>query len=291
MSLIFVSILNTIIICSIIYLMLSSIKFNNVKSKIIHTKAYKRLSEYVLLGIKRKILPKKLNTIKPIFLFVVMLVLFIIAFILFNSYLKVASTALILSIPFFLSPIFVIKILINNEKKNIVKILPMYAVNIKNHISDDNNIIVAFQRTTVEEPLKKYIDVFKANISRGMNVIEAFDLLKESVDVAQFSVFIDACQVCYINGGSFNSVLERYMRIIAKENVHKESTKEKAYADVLTLIVMAILNIIVIVMFVFTNKEYSQIIRETFLGRVILNSNAVSYIVIAYLISKIYKEE
>ena len=169
--------------------------------------------------------------------------------------------------------------------------LPIYVVNIKNHISEDNNIVGAIQRTIVEQPLKKYIDIFKSNISRGMNVIEAFDLLKQEVNVKAFDSFVNSCEVCYLNGGDFNKVLEQYINMITKENVHKESAKEKAYADILTLVIMIILNVAVLVMFVFTNKEYAQIMRETFWGQLILNFNAVSYIVIAYLISRIYKEE
>ena len=54
---------------------------------------------------------------------------------------------------------------------------------------------------------------------------------------------------------------------------------------------MIVLNVLVVVMFVFTNNEYASIMRETFFGKLVLNFNAVSYILIAYLISKIYKEE
>ena len=54
---------------------------------------------------------------------------------------------------------------------------------------------------------------------------------------------------------------------------------------------MLILNIIVILFFVLGNEEYAEIVRGTFVGQMILNFNAVSYMVIAWLISKIYKEE
>ena len=291
MWVIVINVLNLVILISIVYFIISVVKTEKLKTKIIQTKTYNKLSEYIILSIKRKLLPSKINKLNPLFMIAVMLVLFIVSFILFNSYLKVTTTSLILSLPFFISPILLIKILLNKEKSNIIKILPMYVVNIKNHISDDNNIIGAIQRTTVEEPLKKYVDVFKTNISRGMNVIEAFDLLKVDVNVKVFDSFVNSCEVCYLNGGDFNRVLEHYINMITKENVHKETAKEKAYADILTLIIMIVLNVLVVVMFVFTNKEYAAIIRETLLGKLILNFNAVSYILIAYLISRIYKEE
>ena len=285
MWVIIINIVNLFILSGIIYFFIPTIKMNKLKNKITQTKTYNKLSEYIFLSIKRKLLPSKINKLNPIVMFLVMLVLFGVSFIIFNSYIKVVTTSLILSLPFFISPIILIKILLNREKSNIIKQLPMYVVNIKNHISEDNNIIGAIQRTVVEEPLKKYIDVFKSNISRGINVIEAFGLLKEEVNVKLFTVFINSCEVCYLNGGDFNEVLEHYISMITKENIHKESAKEKAYADILTLIIMAALNVFVIIMFVFTNKEYAEIMRETFLGKTILNFNAVSYLLIAYLIS------
>lgn len=291
MWIVIVNVVNTVVLAGVIYLFIPVIKKKKLKDKITQTKMYNKLSGYIFLSVKRKLIPKKINKLNPVILILVMLILFVISFLLFNSYLKVTTTSLILSIPFFISPILIIKILLNKEKGDVIKQLPMYVVNIKNHIEEDNNIIGAIQRTIVEEPLKKYIEVFKYNISRGMNVIEAFDLLKEEVNINLFTTFVNSCEVCYLNGGDFNKVLEHYINMITKENIHKESAKEKAYADILTLIIMATLNVLVIVMFVFTNKEYASIMRETFFGRLVLNFNAVSYIIIAYLVSRIYKEE
>ena len=167
----------------------------------------------------------------------------------------------------------------------------MYAVNLKNHVSEDNNIIKAIQMTSVEEPLEKYIDKFTSNIKRGLNVIQAFEDLKNEVNIKNFDYLINSCETCYLNGGDFVKVLEQYINITTKENTEKESSKEKAYSDMLTLIIMVILNIFVVVCFVLANKDYAYIIRSTFVGRAILSLNALSYLVIAYLVSKMYKEE
>lgn len=288
---IYINIINLIALAAIIYFLTYAIKINILKDKIQQTRVYNKFSEYILLSMKRKLLPNKLMAITPLVVFLIMILLGLISFFIFNSYLKVASTAFILSLPFFISPVLIVKILLNKEKTNIIKILPMYVVNIKSHIAEDNNIITAIQRTGVEEPLKKYIRSFKINIASGMSVISAFDLLKQEVNIKAFTDFISSCQICYLNGGDFNKVLEQFINIITKENTHKESSKEKAYADILTLMIMIVLNILVITMFIFANKEYADIIRETFFGKLVLNFNAISYIFIAYLISRIYKEE
>lgn len=289
--LIIIGIIDLICLSIIIYLFVTVIKLKKIKTRLVQTKTYKKISENVLISVKKRVLPGKINRLTPITIFLLMICLFFVSFTVFYSYLKVVITSIILSLPFFLFPILIIKILLNKEKADIIRQLPIYVVNIKSHIEEDNNIIGAIQRTSVEEPLKKYIDIFNTNVSRGMNVVEAFNLLKEEVNVKVFTDFVNSCEVCYLNGGTFNKVLEEYINIITKENIHKESAKEKAHSDVLTLIIMAVLNAVVVIMFVFANKEYAAIMRETFFGRLILNFNACSYIVIAYLVSRIYKEE
>lgn len=255
------------ILTTIIYMLLKWFDMQTIKKKMVNNKWYNKLSDYLMLVAKKDLLPKKLKWLNPIAIVFSMLVLFLMSFVLFYNYFKITSTAVILSLPISIFPILIIKILLNKEKSQIIKLLPLYAVNIKNHIDEDNNIIYALQRTIVEEPLKKYMNEFKNNISRGMNVMEAFDILKKDVDVKDFTTFINSCEGCYLNGGSFSKVLEHYIKIITKENVHKEASKEKAYSDILTLIIMVVLNVLVIVTFVFTNKEYAQIIRETVLRK------------------------
>lgn len=219
------------------------------------------------------------------------LILSLISFIIFFIMIKVISTAIILSIPPLLFPTFFLKYIIKKEKSQIINILPMYVINIKNHITEENNIIKAMKNTNVEEPLKKYIDIFNLNIDKGMNVIKAMNILDNMVNIKQFSDYITACKACYTNGGNFTFVLEKYIEIITKENINKETTKEKAYSSTLTLGIMTVLNVIVIFAFVFTNKEYANIIQNTFMGHVILDINALSYMLIAYFIFQIYKEE
>ena len=260
-------------------------------AKKIRFNPYDKIKYQLFLAVKKRLIPKKLQYITPLFLVVIMVLIYIISFLIFNMYLKIISTSLIISIPFCLIPIIVIKTLINKEKNKINAILPMYVVNLKNHIVEDNNIIKAIQDTSVQEPLLKYINVFNNNIKRGINVIEAFELLKKEVGVKNFTSLINACESCYLNGGDFSKILEQYIDIITKENTQKEASKEKAYSDILTLIVMVVINIFVIVGFVLSNREYAAIIRETVVGRAILSFNAISYLLIAYITSKIYKEE
>ena len=76
-----------------------------------------------------------------------------------------------------------------------------------------------------------------------------------------------------------------------KERMQKEETEEKAFSSVITLIVMMLLSVFVIITFVFANDEYANIIRTTAGGKVILNINAISYMVMSWIITRVYREE
>lgn len=219
------------------------------------------------------------------------LFLFILSAFLLNMYIKVLSTSCILSIPILISPIIISKILIEKNKQKILKQLPFYVVNIKNQMKEDNNIIQAIKRAKVEEPLAKYINEFVSNVFNGVNVIESFNKLKQDVDVKDFTELINSFEVCYKNGGDFLNILEKYIHIKTKERLQKEETEEKAFSSVMTLIIMNVLNVIVIITFAFGNENYASIIRNTVVGRVILNINAITYMLTVITIAKVYKEE
>ena len=230
----------------------------------------------------------RINAIKVI---VISIIIFLISTLVLYIYIKVLSTSVILSIPFLLSPLIISKILIRRNKEKISKQIPFYTINIKNQMKEENDIIQAIKRAKVEEPLAKYIEKFKLNVFSGMNVITAFERLKNDVGVKEFSELVDSFEVCYKNGGDFVKILEKFILMKTKERMQKEETEEKAFSSVITLIVMMLLSVFVIITFVFANEEYANIIRTTVGGKVILNINAISYMVMSWIITRVYREE
>ncbi|MBR6688731.1 MAG: hypothetical protein IKL68_01790 [Clostridia bacterium] len=218
-------------------------------------------------------------------------VLYLISIIILYSYIKVLSTSMILSIPFLISPLIISKILIERNKQIISKQIPFYAINIKNQIKDENNIIQAIKRARVEEPLARHINEFLTSVFNGANVISSFNKLKQDVDVKDFTELINSFEDCYKNGGDFVRVLEKYIIINTKERLQKTEMEEKAFSSIVTLVVMTFLNILVIITFVFGNAEYANIVRGTNAGRAILNLNAITYMLTSIIIFRVYKEE
>ena len=111
--LIAIILISVLIFAIIIYLIITNVKTNKLKSKIIQTKSYKKLSEYINMTLKRNLVSRKKSILNPAFLIIIMLGVFIVFFVLFYSYIKVLSTAIILSLPFLFSPVILFRILLN----------------------------------------------------------------------------------------------------------------------------------------------------------------------------------
>lgn len=231
---------------------------------------------------------KQISAVKVVLLSIIM---YLISVIILYFYIKVLSTSVILSVPFLISPLILSKVLLERNKQKIIRSLPFYAINIKNQMKDENNIIQAMKKAKVDKPLNKYIEDFLSSVFNGANVLKAFNKLKNDVDVKDFTELINSFEVCYKNGGDFILILEKYILIKSKERLQKEEIEEKAFSSIMILAVMTVLNIVVIITFVFGNQEYAMLIRNTVIGRGILNLNVIIYIIGAMIIFKVYKEE
>lgn len=277
----------------IVYLSNFKNKSKQILNKTANSKTIKKLTN--IYNVRKEELTKQgilLNKIEKISfnnISLILIILFSILMIAFYKVIGVFSTAVILSLPVFFIPKIIYTFLINRNKQKTMELLPGYIINLKNYVEQDNNIIFAMKDTICPEPLGRHIKVFNDTVRRGIDVNKAFKKLKESVNIKNFSSFVTAIETCYLNGGNFSRVIERFVDIISKENMNREKFREKAYSSVIILIVLIIINIYLIFAFVFSNPEYSQIIKGTVIGKIILNINAITYIFIGYLISKIYR--
>lgn len=216
-------------------------------------------------------------------------ILFVIMLLLCYKITKILSTSLILASQTYVLPYLILKYLIDNEKKQMLYILPSYIVNLKNYIQQENNIIAAMKNVPCVQPLEKYIKSFNMQVERGMNVKKAIEELKKQVGIVKFSELLSTIEACYSNGGNFENILNKYIEIISKENIHKEKIKEKAYSSVIILCIMIVINIYLVFSFILSNQKYANIIQNSIIGRIILDINAISYILIGYIVLKIYR--
>lgn len=229
--------------------------------------------------------------IDAIIILIISLVLSIIVFFISIFFIKIPSTAVILSLITLTIPYIIIDLFLNVYMQRIRTSLPSYIVNLKSNIDISNDIIKAIRITRVEAPLSYSIDNFNEKVKRGINVVKCFDELKEDINIEMFSSLIDALKICYTNGGEYNSILDKYIDISSKQNTEKAKVSEESSTIIITLIVMVIINIFLFIAVVLGNNEYREIILGTIPGHIIINFGIISYIVILYFVYKIYKME
>lgn len=258
---------------------------------------YKRIDEYIskkniFINLNNYFTSLRVNNIKRssyftiIFSFIFSIIIYFISYKIFSIY----STSILISVFCFFIPYNFVKRLYYNKKGKILNMFPTYIITLKTYTQVTNDIIIAFKNAKVVEPLKTYIDRFNMYVEKGINVIEAFEILKKDIDISKISDFISSLQICYINGGDFSILLQRYANLLSKINLQREKEEQENFSSILVLSILVIINLILLFSFVFANYEYKVIITQTFVGKIILNINIVSYVFIYFMIKKISRK-
>lgn len=291
-------ILKMIIIFLTIYSVYEMFLIFKIKKKIEYGKITNRLNKnkfiqkinYYILEIKNSS-NKNLYFLNSIIILTISTFLSIITFIVMYLFTNIFSTSLIFSFFVFIIPYLIIEYIVNNQKNKILSIFPMYAISLKNYTKSTNNIIIAFKKVKIEGILSIYVDKFNLSIEKGISVFESFENLKKQININKISEFITASQYSYINGGDFNKLLDRFSNILLKSNIQKEKEKEESFSSKLVLGLLLIINIYVLFTFILLNDEYKNIMLNTLFGKIIINTNIISYMLIFLFIRKINKLE
>lgn len=234
---------------------------------------------------------KNIKFISPfsiiIFSFSSSIIMFFLSYKIFN----ITSSAFIISVFSFFIPYLILSFFLNKQKEKIIRDFPTYAITLKNYTKVTNDILIAFKRAKVQGPIEIYIKRFNISIEKGMNIYECFERLKEDINIKKINEFLTASQNCYINGGDFNKLLEKYSNIVTKTNIQKEKEKEESFSSKLVLYILIFINIYLLFCFGFGNIEYKELLTNTFFGKLIINVNIISYILIYIFIIKLNKME
>jgi Flp pilus assembly protein TadB len=299
---IFINIIGIVIICYIIEYVFTILfdhkKYKNIIPNLKCETIYKikklpfikRLS-YMLgeLNICLKI--KNINIISTLTILILSIVSSIIIFILTYNFLHLFLSSVILSSFTFFIPYFVIKYFLYCKRNKIIKMFPNFIISLKNYTDVNNDIIEAFKRVNAEEPLNLYIEKFNISLQKGVKIYDAFETLKKSINIERINQFITLLQFCYMYGGNFGNLLDKFSKIQMKTNLQRESEKQKIFSSKLVLVILIILNMYILLGFVLTNNEYYNILVKTFVGNLILNTNILSYIFIFYMYIKLNSME
>lgn len=294
---IFISISAICIIYCIIILLIKINKNNqyigkirniNIKQKLDGISQFNKIKLFILKELNIEIGSIKLSSG---IIILISLILSIIIFIISYKVLKIFSSSIILSIYMLILPYQIIKYIKAMYRQKIMNVFPTYLATLKNYTKTENDIVIALRKAKPNKELMKYICKFNNQVENGVKIFDAFEELKYDINITKISEFITSLQYCYINGGNFNFLIDKYLKIIVKLSNQREDEKEKSLSTKLVLLVLIFINIYMLFGFVFANPEYKAIIIQSFVGRLIVNINILSYIIIFIVFSKMSEME
>ncbi|MCX8075153.1 MAG: hypothetical protein N2749_06165 [Clostridia bacterium] len=293
----FIIILINIIIVNLILnciFYLYKLKFNKLstitKNKSLNVNLLQRV-RMLMIELKNIKTIKDNKNIKLILILIVSIILSITVFSISYYILKIKSTSVILSIFFSIIPYLLTKYLIYLKRNNILRKFPIYIINLKNFTEVNNNIVTAIKNVDADESFKLYIDIFNISVEKGISVYDSFERLKNNINIKKIGEFISVLQFCYIYGGDYNRVLDKYSKILIHTINHKETERQQIFSSKAAILLLTAINIYIFYIFIFNNIDYYNIFTKTSVGVILLNINLISYILIFFILIKINKME
>lgn len=259
----------------------------NIKSKISNISFIQKLKIYIIKNCE--ISHNKF--ISPVILVIISLIIGIITFFVSYKVLKIFSSAVILSVYSVILPIQIIRLIKQYNKRKVFSVFPIYLSTLKNYTKTQNDIVSAFKNSKPNKEVEPYITSFNNKVENGVKVYDAFEEMKDEIKIGKISDFITMLEYCYINGGDFTPLIDKYTSIIMKINIQNESDKEKSFSTKAVLIFLIIINLYMLFGFVMANPLYKDIIINSFFGKLIVNINIISYLIIFIIFQKIDEME
>ena len=217
--------------------------------------------------------------------FICFLIIYIVVFNIF----KILSLALIIALPCCFIPFIILNFIASHKSEKMEKVFLNFLLQLKNYTQISNDIIGALKNIETIDPLKSYIDKFNIEINSGIKFETAIEHLKEKITVIKFKEFFSNLQYCYIFGGNFTTLIDKSYQTINELQKEKSKRKQETQSARIVLFILMLLNIFVYINFVKNDYENYMIMRNSFVGNIILYWNFISIWFLVYLSEKVKK--
>lgn len=218
------------------------------------------------------------NTISVSMLLGIGMICSIFCFIISRKLFSLVSVSLIVSLPMFFSPMWIINFIADKEQNKLERELNDFFIQLKSSLNINSDIIDALRRiqNTVLEPFKSYIKQLLNEINTGKLPENALSSFAQKVNIKKFSMYINNVRYCHIYGGDISELTQKTQKVIS-DSIKQKRKREKETRSICTVLYMLILiDLYMYFSFVNGNLEYLNIMTNSFLGKCILNVNFIS---------------
>lgn len=218
------------------------------------------------------------NSFSVTMLLVLGIICSIISFIISSKLFSVLSVALIVSLPMFFLPIWIINFIADMEQNKLERELNDFFIQLKSSLNINSDIIDALRRiqNTILEPFKSYTKQLLNEINTGKLPENALTSFAQKVNIKKFSMYINNVRYCHAYGGDISELTYKTQKIIS-DSIKQKRKREKETKSICTVLYLLILiDLYMYFSFVSGNSEYFNIMTNSFLGKSILNLNFIS---------------
>lgn len=219
------------------------------------------------------------------------IIIAIILFNLFNLMFKIRSVAFILSVPFIFSGFIIIQYLADKKQERIEDVMNDFFIQFRGEVKLNNDIIGAFLKikNTCLPPFDEYISKMMLEISTGEIPEIALKKFADKVDINKFELYINNLKYCNAYGGNVEKLTLETQKMIEDLLKQKKKLKKETKSICMSLYMLIGLDLLIYFNFIASNADYISLMRNSFIGNMIINVNFMSIWVIvglAYYVRK-----
>jgi len=201
------------------------------------------------------------------------------------SLFRIKSVALIIAVHLGLLPFMVVKELARVKQNKTEEILVYFLTQLASSLKINNDIVEAFRsiQNICMEPIRGYIKHFLVEINSGVAVEKALYTLSNRVNINRFSIYINNLKYCSIYGGDTEGLTKNTARLIDDLIKERKKREKETKSACIILYGLILLDLIIYFNMIVSNGSYIVIMRENFIGQVIVNINFISICVLVWL--------
>ena len=201
------------------------------------------------------------------------------------SLFRIKSVALILAVHLGLVPFIIVKELARIKQNKTEEILVHFLTQLSSSLKINNDIVEAFRsiQNICMEPIRGYVKHFLVEINSGVAVDKALYTLSNRVNIKRFSIYINNLKYCSIYGGDTEGLTKNTARLIEDLIKERKKREKETKSACIILYGLIILDLIIYFKMIVSNGNYIVIMRENFIGQVIVNINFISICVLVWM--------
>lgn len=227
--------------------------------------------------------------ISPLTILLLGVICVFIAYLFAFEFFKIFLLSVMIAIPFFYLQFVILNSIAEYKEEKVEKVFLNFLLQLKNHTKINNDIVLAMKEVKTIEPLQSYIKKFLIEVSSGIRFEKAIENFREKINIKQIKSFLSNLEHCYLYGGNFSELIDKSYKMI--EEIQKEKTKrlEETKGARIVLFILIILDVLVYVSFIQSNRDNYMIMRKTILGNIILYWNFISIWLLVWISNLVKK--